>query len=334
LIRKILDYKYGRDTLEPVQDLFKHETDQLILLQESTHFSVVSSGFLGLEDLIRPFTRSLECFKSYTNIENLPVVRWYHTNTFYRRPKLIDRFPKASRVILDAKHSLSGGSAYSHEAVKDKPSRLVIPGPITLVSLVDVEILGKKNSPYPELNNLLEDSGRFLAQELSKLPSNYKEIQLDEPILVWKKISRRLRPSILQAYQHIKSSVGNKKTIVNTYFEDAIPILSFLLKLPVDGIGLDLTATNPVHLATASFEGKILQAGIINAENYVPTPSGDLDQSQTKFYINLAKLLLKLNPDELILTSNTGLEYLPKSVADKCLHQLSNIVEGVHDNGY
>ena len=73
LIGKILDYKYGRDTIQPVQELFHEESAGLVLFQESAGFPVVSSGFLGLEDLIRPFTRSLESFKSYHDLGDLPI---------------------------------------------------------------------------------------------------------------------------------------------------------------------------------------------------------------------------------------------------------------------
>lgn len=331
LIRKILDYKYGRDSITPVKELFHKESAELVLLQESANFPVVSSGFLGLEDLIRPFTRSLDSFKSYHDLGDLPIIRWHYTNTFYRQPTLVDKFPEDSRIILDDKHSLSGGSAYSHEAVKGNTSRIVVPGPFSLVSLVNRGDQEDIKSLYPDLNALIEASGQFLAQELAKLPSNYVEIQFDEPALVWKNFSRQLRPSIKQAYEHIQSAVGNKKTIVNTYFENVMPVLKFLLDLPADGIGIDLIATNLVHLTTTSFEGKILQAGIINAENYVPTPTGDLNQSQTDFFAHLAESLVKLHPTELIVTTNTGLEYLPKPIADSCLQLLGNIVKEVEN---
>ncbi|MHA2233202.1 MAG: hypothetical protein ACXAB4_12020 [Candidatus Hodarchaeales archaeon] len=333
LVKRILDFKYGRDTIEPVREFFQKELAELVSLQESAGFPIASSGSLGLEDLIRPFTRSLDCFQSYEELGDLPIVRWHYTNTFYRKPRLVDKFPNDSSVILKDKHSLSGHSAYSHEALVGKESKIVIPGPVTLVSLIDVGSMDSGASPYSDLSTIIEDAGRFLAQEVSKLPPDYQEIQFDEPVLVWRNTSRQLIPSLIKAYEHIKLAVGQKNVIVNTYFGDAMPILSLLLKLPVDGLGVDFLATNPAHLTATSFEGKILQAGILNAENYVPTQKGDLDQSQTKFYSHLAESLIDLNPDELILTSNTSLEYLPRPIADSCIWLLASIVKEVQNNG-
>lgn len=334
LVRRILDFKYGRDTIEPVREFFQKELAELVSLQESAGFPIISSGSLGLEDLIRPFTRSLGCFQSYEELGDLPIVRWHYTNTFYRKPRLVDKFSSDSSVILKDRHSLSGHSAYSHEALVGKASRIVIPGPVTLVSLIDAGFLDSTTPPYSDLSTLVEDAGRFLAQEVSKLPPDYKEIQFDEPVLVWKNVSRQLIPSFIKAYEHIKLAVGQKNVIVNTYFGNAMPILGLLLKLPVDGLGIDLLATNLTHLAAASFEGKILQVGILNAENYLPTQNGGLDQSQTRFYSHLAESLIDLNPDELILTSNTGLEYLPRPIADSCIWLLARLVKEVQNNGY
>ncbi|MFW9994331.1 MAG: hypothetical protein ACFFD4_19970 [Candidatus Odinarchaeota archaeon] len=329
LIGKILDYKYNRDTIEPVQQNFLKELNDLISIQQSAEFPVLSSGSLGIEDLIRPFTRCLKCLKSYHEIGDLPLVRWHYTNTFYRKPRLIARFPEESDVILTDRNALTGISSYSHEALENKVSRIVIPGPVSLVSLIDNGYAGTGSPFYSDINDMIEDAGRFLSQEVAKLPVNYEEIQFDEPALVWKKIPRRLDNSIIQAYEHIRSEIGRRKFIVNTYFENARPALRLLFKLPVDGFGIDLFATNLTNLVTSSFEGKIFQAGIINAKNYLPTRDGKLDHSLTEFYTNLVRLITQLKPEEIILTSNTGLEYLPKSAADACIQQLTAIVKEV-----
>ena len=328
LIRKILDFKYGRDLKNPVIELFQKDLDNLISLQKSLDFPVLSSGSLGIEDLIRPFTRSLDCLKqSYENIGDLPIVRWHYTNTFYRQPKLMDKFPEDSRVLLDDVNTLSEKSAYSHETLENARSRIVIPGPISLVTLIDIN---HSKSPYTSLDEAFEDAGMFLAQEVEKLPGFYEELQLDEPVFVWNRFPRRFRNSIRQAYQAISSvTEGHRQVIVNTYFESVSPVIDFLLSLPVDGIGIDLVATNLSTLATKDFEGKILQAGIIDSQNYLPTDDGRLDYSDTPYLVKLIQALLKLKPEELIITSNTGLEYLPRPIADEKLQQVSRVVKEV-----
>lgn len=328
LIRKLLDFKYGRDLKNPVMDLFHEDVESLIALQKSLGFPLLSTGSLGIEDLIRPFTRSLDCFKqSYENIGDLPIVRWHYTNTFYRQPRLMDKFPDDSRVLLDDVNTLSEKSAYSHEFLDGVPSRIVIPGPVSLVGLVEID---HAKSPYSSVDDALMAAGAYLAQEIEKLPSFYQEIQLDEPLIVWKRHPRRLQDSIRRAYQSIAQvTEGQRRVIVNTYFESTLPVIDFLLSLPVDGVGIDFIATNLNSIANKNFEGKILQAGLIDAQNYVPTAEGRLDVSNTSYHVKLAEALLDLKPEELIITSNTGLEYLPRPVADEKLQQIAQIVKEV-----
>ncbi len=300
----------------------------IISLQEKLGFPMLSSGSLGIEDLIRPFTRSLDCLRqSYETIGDLPIIRWHYTNTFYRQPRLMEKFPENSQVIVEDINTLSEKSAYSHEVLEKKKSRIVVPGPVTLLTLLDIN---HSSFPYSSLDEAISASGAFLAQELEKLPNFYEEVQLDEPILVWRRFPRRLRISIQRAYQFIASTVeGRQRIIVNTYFESASTIIDFLLSLPIDGIGIDLIATNPNSLASKNFEGKILQAGMIDSQNYIPTTEGTLDFSDTSYLVKLTQALLELKPDELIITSNTGLEYLPRQVADEKLQQIARIVKEV-----
>ncbi|MHA1969793.1 MAG: hypothetical protein ACW964_18615, partial [Candidatus Hodarchaeales archaeon] len=325
LIHHLLDFKYGRNTRKPVEDQLAQDLNEFITLQESLGFPIVSTGSMGLEDLIRPFTRSLQCLKSYQNIGDIPIVRWHYTNTFYRRPTLVDRFPEDSNVLLEDQHSLLGFSSYLHEFLKNRNSRIVLPGPFTLVSLIDV-----KKLVYSSYEELIVDAGRFLAQEIAKLPPNYQEVQFDEPILVWQKIPRKYSSSIIKAYKHIKAKTQQRNTIINTYFGDIVPILNLLRKIPVNGFGIDFIETNPIHLLDESFNGKIIQVGLINSKNFIPTRDGALDHSKLQFFCQLIQLLKELNPKELNITSTTGLESFPRIIADEVLRFISKIIAEVN----
>ena len=328
VIQKILDYKYGRDLKQSAQQKFEADLQALISLQEELGFSVFSSGSLGLEDIIRPFTRSLPALKSYENLGDLPIVRWHYTNTFYRRPTLIERFPEESRVLLEDRHSISEKSSYSHEMLREKKSRIVLPGPITLSLLIDSSYAFKQGvyKDYPEL---FVDAGRFLSQEVEKLPPNYVELQFDEPLLVWQRFSRRYRSALKTAYEFIEGTTSNRQVIVNTYFADVLPQLKYLLTLPVDGIGIDVLSTNVVKLSQFDFEGKVLQVGLLDSQNYLPTETGALDSSNSEFLRKIVHVFFSLSPKELLLAPNTGLEYLPRPIADAKLRQLSEIVKEV-----
>ena len=189
LIQAILDFKYGRADKEPVKTIFQKELKDLIHLQEKLSFPVVSTGSFGIEDLIRPFTRSLESLKSYDELGDLPINRWHFSNTFYRQPSLVSEFPNNATVLLNDTHSLTDENAYSHTYLEGKKAKIILPGPLSLSYLIDTS----HDTVYQSQQDLILAAGRYLASEISTLPDQYVEIQFDEPNLVWDRIPRILR---------------------------------------------------------------------------------------------------------------------------------------------
>ncbi len=322
LIQAILDFKYGRAGKDIVKGLFQKELTALIRLQEDLkEFPVLSTGSFGIEDLIRPFTRSLPALHSYEELGDLPINRIHFTNTFYRQPAIKEELPNTASVLISDVHSLSDENSYSHDFLSGKRGRIIIPGPVSFASLIS-----KESNPYSKMEDLIEASGDYLAAELLTLPEQYVEIQYDEPSLVWERIPRTLRPAITSAYDKLSRVTDGKKTIISTYFESCENILSFLLDLPVSGVGVDFTKTNILSISDYSFAGKILQAGIVDAQNYIPNEEGELDNSINQLLANYVSGLNELNPDEIVVTPTTGLEYLPREIADQKLRQIADIV--------
>ena len=323
LITKIMDHKYGRDTVEPVKELFQNEYKQVVELQKSLGFPNLTSGTLGLEDLIRPFTRSLEALKSYEQLGDLPINRFHYTNTFFRQPTLKSKLPDESAVILMDNNTLTGENSYGHHHLGDQKAKIVLPGPYTFTQFV------LDGGVYGDPSEYIEAAGRFLEQELEKLPSNYKEVQFDEPTFVWDRVPRKLRKSINNAYQSISTVKSFDTSIVHTYFESANNILDFLTELPVSGVGIDLTKTNILDLGKTDLTDKVIQAGIVDSQNYIPNGSGKIDQSGNTLIQSVLRSIELANPKEIIVTPTTTLEYLPREIADQVLGQISNIVKEV-----
>ncbi|MHA2097231.1 MAG: hypothetical protein ACW99A_00985 [Candidatus Kariarchaeaceae archaeon] len=327
LIQSILDFKYGRDKKETVQEKFQKGLTELILLQENLGFPNLSVGSFGIEDLIRPFTRSLSSLKSYQDLGDLPINRWHYTNTFYRQPELVEKFPENAEVVNSDVHSLSDDNSYSHNYVEGKTAKIILPGPYSFVKLVQAT----NNNVYPSEGETIIAAGEYLAEEVDSLSPNYLEIQFDEPYFVWERVSRNNREYIKSAYEAIQSKIGNRRSIINTFFEDASNLISFLLDLPTSGFGIDFQKSNILNLSEYSFENKILQAGIIDAQNFAPKSDGSLDQSQNKFYSKVLSSLLELNPSELIVSSTTSLDYLPREIADEKLEQVGELVNSLQE---
>ncbi len=325
IILKIFDFKYGRDGIEPVKNLFEKELKELVARQIANSFPIISAGNLGIEDLIRPFTQELDCLHSFKNIGDLPINRWHYTNTFYRQPTLIAKFPKDSQVLLNGKHRW--GESYSHlySLIQKNDARTIVSGPYSLVMLIN-----RDSTIYEKTEDAIIDAGVMIAQEIASLPNNITEIQLDEPKFVWDSIPRGLRPSITKAYNSIREKNPSKTLIINTYFEDVSPILKFILSLPVDGVGIDFHSTNIFNISNFSFDNKIVQAGLIDSRNFIPDDSQGLDMSKLEFLILMSQAIANLNPKELIITSNTGFDLLPKPIADSYINFIAKIVGGLN----
>ncbi|MFV2016586.1 MAG: hypothetical protein ACC656_14245, partial [Candidatus Heimdallarchaeota archaeon] len=326
LIQSLLDYKYGRANKNVVQEKFQKELNELINLQEKLNFATVSTGSFGIEDLIRPFTRSLSSLRSYEQLGDLPINRWHYTNTFYRQPELINKFPESSEVVNSDLHSLSDDNSYSHKYVKDKNSRIILPGPYSLIKLVNTQ-----NSPYTSTNENIIAAGEYLATEVESLPSCYEEVQFDEPYFVWERVPRNLRDAISIAYDSISSKCSNRRSIVNTYFGDVSNIFSFLLNLPISGFGVDFHKSNLVKISEYTLSNKILQAGIVDAQNFIPQTDGKLDKKQNSFYNKILSSLLELDPSQLVVAPTTGLDYLPKEIPDEKLKQINVLVNSLKE---
>lgn len=328
LVQKVLDYKYGRSAVGPVQEQFNTELTDLITLQEESLFPVVTTGSFGVEDLLRPFTTTLETFtNSYQKIGDVPVTRWHNTNTFYRRPRLTQPLPEDPHVITQALHTLSGKSSYSHDAVEGKRKRLILPGPYTFASLVDLP-LGRADSPYDSFESWLEQVGYYLGKELATA-GGYEEVQLDEPALVWRRVPHDHRKSIVEAYKNIRGSVPDQKIIVHTYFGDANKVANLLLSLPVDGLGFDLRSTNLTHLAGLDLTGKVVQLGLVDSQNYIPNGDGQVIKENIPFLSSLVLSVQNLGASEVVVTPTTSLEYLPRPVAVEKVKTIAAIIQEV-----
>ena len=326
LIQQIIDYKYGRADRSAVKNLFHKELTDLLLLQKEYDFPVTSNGSFGVEDLIRPFTRSLDSVHSYKELDDLPIDRWHYTNTFYRKPELVKKFPDIPNVIKDDIHSLTEERTFSKKNYTDS-SRVILPGPYTLIKLIKIN----SNQIYPSIGDAVIAAGQYLSKEIRDLPDNVIEIQFDEPYLVWERVLRNVRSSILDAYSTIKKSTS-KKLIVNTYFGDANPAFSLLLELPVDGVGIDFINTNLISLSEYDLKNKILQAGVVDSQNFVPDGKGDLFVKNKKFMINFIHSLYELDPKEILVCSNTGLDYLPQNIANQKIKQIGSIVRDLKED--
>ena len=309
LIQSVLDFKYGRADKEPVKQKFQKELQNLIDYQKNLQFPIVSVGSYGIEDLIRPFTKSLESLKSYQVIGDLPIVRYHYTNTFFRQPTLIGQLPDHAVVVKNATHTLSDENAYSHSYLKGNQAKIVLPGPLTFSKFVNFE----EGKVYKTQEEFILEASTYLAKEIESLPEQYVEVQLEEPVFIWERVSRDLWSTIGDAYRNLAKNTSKS------------------LMVPVDGVGIDFLKTNILRLAEFDFSGKVISAGVVDAQNFVPGNNQLVSRKSSQVLSSFTSIIDALNPKGIVITPTTGLEYLPREIADDKLKQISEIVNTVQE---
>ncbi len=184
------------------------------------------------------------------------MTKWFNTNYHYIVPEIGNQTPR-----LTANKPLAAYRfAKEHAGIEGKP---VITGLYTFLKL-------SKGFPAAEIAQVAE---RFLPVYVQLLQELQQEgvawVQIDEPAVV---SGLTIEESALleSIYSRIAAEVPGLQLLLQTYFE-AIEPLEALLKLPVQGIGLDFVHDGGANLGSVRRlgwpEDKWLFAGIIDGRN-------------------------------------------------------------------
>lgn len=182
------------------------------------------------------------------------MTKWFTTNYHYIVPEWNDARP----VLTENKPLQAFREAKEKLGIPGKP---VMVGPYTFVKLSkgvtnEAETLSRLLPLYVQMLQELEEAGA-------------EWVQMDEPILVTS-LSRDEMEQVVRIYTRIQASLPSLKIMLQTYF-DAVEWYEDLLRLPVQGIGLDFVHGREENLANLRRYGfppeKILGAGVIDGRN-------------------------------------------------------------------
>ena len=224
------------------------------------------------------------------------MTKWFNTNYHYIVPEIGEQTPR----LTENKPLAAYRFAKSQAGIDGKP---VIVGLYTFLKL-------SKGFPAEDIAQV---AARFLPVYVQLLEELKQEgvswVQIDEPAIVTGVSAEDL--SLLETiYQEIAASVPGLNIILQTYFEAAEP-LDALLKLPVQGLGLDLVHDGGANLESIERlgwpEDKWLAAGIIDGRNIWRS---DLD---AKLQL-LEKLNVHVPLDRLIIQPSCSLLHVPVTV--------------------
>ncbi len=289
-MRASREFERGRRTRAELDQLTVRGEGIVTALEERLGLSWVTGGHLGVHDLFRPLVDSTE------GMMTGPLTRWYETNTFYRRP--VAEAPPRLNVRKLAYHLPSASGKAS----------VILPGPWTFARLTEDRRTGAPHDLEAQLVSVLE--GAIVALR----NAGFAQFILHEPELVVRPPAGPAAEQLLREYSGLRAALGKSSGLVWTYFGNAGPVLPLLARLPVDGVGVDLSETRPSDLRswTASQE---LGLGCLDARTSLPENPEDIAKIARE-------LLSRLSPRGLVLGPGVPLDLLPETAAIRKLEVL------------
>jgi len=223
----------------------------------------------------------------------LEMTKWFDTNYHYLVPE------------LSAQTRFDGGPDWYFDHIREAlatgvPVKPVLIGPVTFLRLA-------KSIDGSDRLQLLENLARVYARILGCLRElGIEWVQIDEPALCLE-----LDPAWLDAYEHAYAilAADAPKLLLTTYFDSIDDHIDRIVRLPVQGIHLDLVRA-PQQLAAwqrALPQDWVLSAGIIDGRNIWRT--------------DLRRALAVLQPlrdalgDRLWIASSCSLQHVPVTLA-------------------
>ncbi len=278
----------GRISQAYVDKIVVSDIIGLVDLQSDIRLDSLVDGQLNWQDLFRPFS------ELFSGIQLGSLTRWFDNNTFYRQPIVADRVAfKGGNIGRYFRNDLLPARAHA---------KAVLPGPFTFAVM-------SQNAAYSSMEDLVDDIAHGLKDTAASLQKEgYRYFQFNEPALCVGNKSERELEIGKHGMEICAKGVGGK-TILQTYFGDASPIIDTLLDYHVDSVGLDFYATSTKSLTDHDFN-KELGCGCVDGRNSLLESPEDLRRFVSEVEEQLEPKGLSINP-------NCDLDFLPQTVAEK-----------------
>jgi 5-methyltetrahydropteroyltriglutamate--homocysteine methyltransferase len=294
LRRAIQKFQDGKMTAEELEAVAKEVTAAAIREQEAAGLDVVTDGLIRWEDGQTYLARKLGGF------EIGGLIRYFDTNTYYRRPIVAGRVRWRVPITVDD---------YRFAVTKaTKPVKAVLTGPYTLAML-------SEDRTYRDLRALVEDLAAALGEEARALDdAGAPIIQIDEP--AWGR-SPGDPALMVEALGRVFRGVRKAKRTLQISFGPAGESMAALTEAPIDVLGLDLVEGRSDLARLGALRGKepALALGLFDAR------STRLDDADDVISV-IRGVIDTSGPRDLILTTNCGLEFLPRDRAQRKLAHL------------
>ena len=295
LRRTLTQFDRKEVDLGQVEKVRDEVTRQVIQEQIDAGVEVVTDGQIRWDDPLTYLCRKIKGF-TFTGL-----LRYFDTNTFYRQP--------VAKEELVAPESLVVKDFQFANALSSVPVKALLTGPFTLAKL-------SQDSHYRDLEKFATKLAGILGEETKKLAkAGATVIQFDEPaVLNFKKdfpIFKRVWASLASSFP------PNVEIVLFLNFGNLTGIYPEIQELAFTTLGLDLAgqSENWKVLEGAPLKKKLL-AGIVDARNTKMETEEELNAK-------LERLLNRFPAQDVSVSPNYGLEFLPRETAKKKLAHLS-----------
>jgi len=273
------------------------EEDEKVLLEatrevveDQTGLDIITDGQLTWDDYLASVAATFD------GIRMGGLIRFYDNNTYYRRPIIEGEISQKGNLLeenLKRLRGLNPGAA----------TKASIPGPYSLYDLSDDKFYKDKAEGVAAYSKALQGVVKSLDTEY---------IQIDEPSL-----SYNPDKEIFDLVNDELKKLGDKtdaKAIVTTYFGDLTACISEIAELNADYIGVDCVSFDNNYELLVQSGVKNVQLGVLDARNTKLE-----DEIYTRNRIEM------LGSDDLLISTNCGLEFLPRKYALRKVDLLSKL---------
>jgi len=273
-----------------LKNLFIEEKRRIIRYQVEAELTYIADPMIDWQDQLRPLLK-------LKGVKEGPLNRIYETNSFYRRPIIVDRIEGGGGLI---RSNLS-----TDLLPKDKAWKAELPDPYTFTTL-------SENRHYRDWIDLMMDLASALRMEAKSLEeAGYSLIQINAPSLGQVREEEAIK-RIGEAIARLTKGL-NTRFHLHIYFTDPRPILDKITEFKVQGIGLDLT--QKPDLPSVNLSGKSLACGCIDAGSTRMERPRDLAEYASK-------LAERFGAREAYICPNHDLEYIPYAFANRKLSRM------------
>jgi 5-methyltetrahydropteroyltriglutamate--homocysteine methyltransferase len=260
------------------------EAERLVItVQREAGLDYIVDGQFRWQDLFRPLCDAIP------GLHAGGIARWFDNNTFYRRPVITGALQPTGMALL---------KVINLPALAGLRWKAILPAPFALAAMGE-NVSGRSAA------EVLADAAAVLRAEARALETaGCAYIQFNDPALV-----ARGHDDVGRAREALAAvTVGLRvRTALHTFFADAGPLLTELVRFPVDEVGVDLYAAS-LNGTTARAPGKTVLAGAVDGRNSL-VEDADVLVAQAR------QLRDRLGAADVALVPNCDMEFLPWDVA-------------------